>query len=258
LHLFFEWAIHNNPPVDIEKYPKIKEHLDKYSNKLKTRSDKGKTLYNLRNCAYLDDFKEEKIMWLELTDNPKFMLDKSQKLLEMTVFFMVGKHLNYLLSLLNSKVVFWYFDLICNESGVGTNRWKKTYVEQLPIPIISSDKEMFFIEKSELMMTLNKTHQTKKQMFLKRITDNFELEKLSKKLETFYKYDFKTFVAELKKKKVNLSLVQQDEWEEYFESYQKELLELQSQIDTTDKEIDVMVYELYGLSEDEIAVVEGR
>ena len=84
------------------------------------------------------------------------------------------------------------------------------------------------------------------------------LAKLSKKLEAFYKYDFKTFLAELKKKKVILSLVQQDEWEEYFESYQEELTTLQTQIDNTDNQIDAMVYELYGLSEDEVAVVEGR
>ena len=51
--------------------------------------------------------------------------------------------------------------------------------------------------------------------------------------------------------------MQQDEWEEYFETYQKELLDLKTQIETTDKQIDKMVYELYGLSEDEVALVEG-
>ncbi|MEA1936961.1 MAG: hypothetical protein U9N04_02510, partial [Patescibacteria group bacterium] len=90
------------------------------------------------------------------------------------------------------------------------------------------------------------------------IKDNFDLDKLSKKLEAFYETDFKTFLKELKKKKVTLTLKDQDEWEEYFETYQKELLEIKDQIDTTDKQIDEMVYELYGLSEDEVAVVEGR
>jgi len=81
---------------------------------------------------------------------------------------------------------------------------------------------------------------------------------LHKKLEAFYEHDFKTFVNELKKKKVTLSLLQQDEWEPYFNSYQEALTTLQTQIDNTDKEIDTMVYALYGLSEDEVAVVEGR
>ena len=108
------------------------------------------------------------------------------------------------------------------------------------------------------MLELNKAFQTKKTKFLKRVKDNFDLDKLSKKLETFYETDFKTFLKELKKKKVTLSLKEQDEWEEYFESYQKELLEIKANIDATDKQIDEMVYELYGLSEDEVAVVEGR
>jgi len=33
---------------------------------------------------------------------------------------------------------------------------------------------------------------------------------------------------------------------------------LKSQINTTDKEIDKMVYELYGLSDDEILIVEDK
>ncbi len=53
-------------------------------------------------------------------------------------------------------------------------------------------------------------------------------------------------------------MTEQDEWEEYFETYQKELLEIKANIDATDKQIDEMVYELYGLSEDEVAVVEGK
>ena len=86
----------------------------------------------------------------------------------------------------------------------------------------------------------------------------FQNSVLRNHLKNIDKTDFKTFLKELKKKKVTLTLKDQDEWEEYFETYQKELLELQSQINATDKQIDEMVYELYGLSEDEVAVVEGN
>ncbi|HHH37840.1 MAG TPA: hypothetical protein ENK77_04415 [Epsilonproteobacteria bacterium] len=61
---------------------------------------------------------------------------------------------------------------------------------------------------------------------------------------------FSSFLTELKKKKATLSLKEQDEWEEYFESYQKELLEIKAQIEKTDQEIDEMVYGLYGLNEE--------
>jgi type II restriction/modification system DNA methylase subunit YeeA len=39
------------PPVDINQYPAIKAHLDKYYPKISKRYDKGDTAYNLRNCA---------------------------------------------------------------------------------------------------------------------------------------------------------------------------------------------------------------
>jgi hypothetical protein len=131
-------------------------------------------------------------------------------------------------------------------------------MNKLPIKNISDEQKELFTQKALEITKISNLFQTKKQKFLKRLTTNFEIEKLSKKLEAFYQYDFKTFLKELKNKKVTLSLIQQDEWEEYFEAYQKELLDLQAQIDATDREIDLMVYELYGLSEDEVALVEGR
>jgi len=55
------------------------------------------------------------------------------------------------------------------------------------------------------------------------------IEKPSKKLDAFYYFDFKTFVSELKKQKIALSLVQQDEWEEYFTAYKGEINNIQAE-----------------------------
>ena len=64
------------------------------------------------------------------------------------------------------------------------------------------------------------------------------------------------FVAELRKKKIKLSLSDEAEWEEYFLQEQKKALELKAAIETTDRDIDRMVYQLYGLTNDEIQIVE--
>jgi len=80
--------------------------------------------------------------------------------------------------------------------------------------------------------------------------------KITKKLDAFYEHDFKTFVAELKKQKIKLSLTQQDEWEDYFNNYKTEINQIQAEINKTDKEIDQMVYKLYELTEEEIKIVE--
>ena len=65
------------------------------------------------------------------------------------------------------------------------------------------------------------------------------------------------FIKELGKKKIKLSLSQEAEWEDYFSQEQQKAVVLKQQIDTTDKEIDQMVYALYGLTEEEIAIVEN-
>ncbi len=132
-----------------ERYPDIYTHLEEYKMQLSKRGQctnrggKGQhhwlELDNNPTKKYFDLLKKEKIIWIELSDNSKFTLDKFNYYLDMTVFFISGNNLKYLLALLNSKLVFWYFNLICAESGVGTNRWKKIYVEQLPIPEILNE-----------------------------------------------------------------------------------------------------------------------
>ncbi|MCF6358177.1 MAG: hypothetical protein L3J54_10265 [Draconibacterium sp.] len=130
------------------------------------------------------------------------------------------------------------------------------HLSKLPIKEISKEAQQPFIEKADKMLDLNKVLQQKKNKFLNRLTDNFEIDKLSKKLDSFYDFDFKILVSELKKKRVVLSLLQQDEWEEYFNAYKTEINNLQNQINQTDKEIDQLVYQLYELTDEEIKIVE--
>lgn len=66
------------PPIDIEKYPAIKAHLDSHHDAITTRSDQGDTPYNLRNCAYLEDFEKEKIVYGEIVQEPRFYLDNGE------------------------------------------------------------------------------------------------------------------------------------------------------------------------------------
>ena len=58
----------NVPAVNIDDYPAVKAHLDGYYPQLEKRQDKGKTPYNLRNCAYHEDFAKEKLFWMDLTE----------------------------------------------------------------------------------------------------------------------------------------------------------------------------------------------
>ena len=56
---------------------------------------------------------------------------------------------------------------------------------------------------------------------------------------------------------MQLSLAEEAEWMSYFNAEKQKAQALKTQIAQTDKEIDRMVYELYGLTEEEIRIVEG-
>ena len=125
------------PRIHIEDYPAVKTHLDQYWDKISKRADKGDTPYNLRNCAYLEDFNLPKIVWGEISDRSKFAYEENGIFIpEATTFLMVGKGLAYLLCVLNSPLSEWFFSKIGTTTGVGTVRWKKFTIQELLIPDI--------------------------------------------------------------------------------------------------------------------------
>ncbi|BEE28493.1 hypothetical protein ATCC49503_00130 [Helicobacter pylori] len=132
------------PPIDIEKYPATKAHLDAHYDTIATRSDQGDTPYHLRNCAYLEDFEKEKIVYGEIVQEPRFYLDNGECELgvfyaEATSFILTGEHLRYLLGMLHSKLITFAFKTFYAGGGLGESgyRYKKAFIERLPIPKIT-------------------------------------------------------------------------------------------------------------------------
>ena len=103
-----------------------------------------------------------------------------------------------------------------------------------------------------LMSTLNQELHDKNDGFLKNISAKYKIERITRKLEKWWELDFADFVRELK---VKLSLEEQEELMTYFNKRKTEIYDIVARIDATDKEIDEMVFELYGLSEEEKRVV---
>ncbi|MCQ2668949.1 class I SAM-dependent DNA methyltransferase [Helicobacter pylori] len=136
------------PPIDIEKYPATKAHLDAHYDTIATRCDQGDTPYNLRNCAYLEDFEKEKIMYGEIVQEPRFYLDNGECELgvfyaEATSFILTGEHLRYLLGMLHSKLITFAFKTFYAGGGLGESgyRYKKAFIERLPIPQITEKNQ---------------------------------------------------------------------------------------------------------------------
>jgi len=132
----------NVPAIEIDDYPAVKTHLDHFYDRLAKRYDKGSTPYNLRNCAYHEQFSNEKLLWMDLTNRGRFALVGEPMFAMDTTFMMSGSSLKYLCAFLNNKLASWFMSTQALTSGMGTARWKQFTVERIPIPHIPTQEQM--------------------------------------------------------------------------------------------------------------------
>ena len=131
--------------IHIEDYPAVKAHLDQYWDKIKDRTDQGETPYNLRNCAYLEDFFKPKIIWKVIGSNIAFAIDNQKFIVNNACYLMTGENIRAMLPFLNSRVLNWYSDITnMNPTGVGDAQIGAQNIIKFPIPPISNiDYDVF-------------------------------------------------------------------------------------------------------------------
>lgn len=131
-------------------------------------------------------------------------------------------------------------------------------VKLLPIASCDASDQQPFIAKADIMLSKNKELHELKTGLLDLLRSKYENFTPSKKLSDWPQLSFKEFLKELEKSKIKLSLPEQKQWLDYFEAEKAKAMGLQALIHQTDREIDQMVYALYGLTEEEIAIVENN
>lgn len=222
----YEWAglwlinIHNGygakPRINIDNFPKLKLYLDKFEPKLSKRSDRGATPYNLRNCAYLEEFEKEKILCARMVQSPKFAYDTNNNIPDNTAYCITGANLKFLLAFLNSIGVYKIFNFFYAGGGL-EGEIKINRLEILPIPQITPQNENLANEIINLVD---------------------EILKANEKIKLYEKH------------MPTLSLDEKLEAKENIDA-------LNDKIKASDEKIDKLVFELYELTSDEIALITG-
>ena len=133
------------PHIEIDDYPAIKAYLDDYYEQLANRYDKGRTPYNLRNCAYHAEFVKEKLFWIDLTEEGRFAYDDGEMFCVNSAYMLTGNSLKYLSAVLNSALVTWFMQHSALNSGMGTTRWVRFTVDRIPVPVIDNAGQRPFI-----------------------------------------------------------------------------------------------------------------
>lgn len=180
----------------------------------------------------------------------------------------ISKEINikFLGALISSKLLNFIFKLISPPLSRTTSNplekpryiHGKVYVEQLPIYLVTLEHQKPFIKKADLILKLNKELNIEINGFKNWLKTTFNIDKFSKKLESYYKLSFDECLKELQKKKVDIKPRKAQELlkTEFDESLNK-INPLLQKIEETDNEIDQMVYELYGLTDEEIEIIEN-
>ncbi len=131
------------PPIDIEKYSALKSHLDSHWDTIATRCDQGDTPYHLRNCAYLEDFEKEKIVYpCIMAKEPCFVYEEKGFYAPAPANIITGDkiEIKYITALLNSKCIYFAMRKFYMGGGI-EGELKTNNLEKIPIPKITPQNQ---------------------------------------------------------------------------------------------------------------------
>lgn len=260
-------AYHGSYKILETEYPAIYKHLIQYKDDLMKRGQcNGKLitddkpflgqhhwleLDNNPSWNYLDQYRKPKIMYQSMQVKPCFIYDEKGLYCNDKVFIIPSDNKG-LLAILNSKLCWWLISQLCMRIRGGYQLVWKQFKE---IPIAKPTPEL--AELADKMLQLNRDFQAACTQFERLFCRRFAIEKPSKALLAWHEGTFTDFVDALKKHKIKLSLNDEMEWETTFNAQQAKVAALKKSLADTDAAIDKRVFELYGLSAEEIAIVQA-
>ncbi len=238
------------------EFPELMNHILPLEERARKRFDQGDFFWELRNCAYYNLFEKPKIVFPNLQNSNKFAFDESGAYINAPAVILPTSD-KFITAILNSKLVWYFLTSICVVRNGGYIEVKPQYFEQIPIPEISEEKKQELQSITNQIISGTSEKQKIKSQFLKLLENKFADLKINNKLQNWNEILFSEFLKELQKAKIKLSLSEEAEWMNYINEQKEKVQTIKSEIEKTDKEIDRMVYELYGLTEEEIKIVEN-
>jgi hypothetical protein len=163
-------------------------------------------------------------------------------------------------AILQSKLMSYFFKKTYDRNEKTFPEIRVNELGSLPIAKMSINQRETMKDKALQFLNNNEDFQIFSRKFASYFCKQYKIEKLPGKIEKWYELEFSEFIKELNKAVKSsggtpLSKKDEFEWMELFEENKKKALDLKSRIDQTDKEIDRMVYELYGLTDEEIQII---
>jgi adenine-specific DNA-methyltransferase len=155
-----DYLIFTRKGIDINEYPAIRKHLHGYMKELEPGVGRKAGTYNWfeiqDNTAYYPEFEKEKIIWGLTSDKWTFAYDNENNFLPSNGYILTSTEIpiKYLLALMNSRLMEYYFGFIGIMTAGGAFTLKQETVSKFPIKIIKNTKP--FIDRVEKILSLRK------------------------------------------------------------------------------------------------------
>jgi TaqI-like C-terminal specificity domain len=237
----------------------VTDHLAPFEQKARIRTDQGQYWWELRACSFSNQFLKPKIVYPVISQGPKFAIDENAYFTNDKCFMVEADY--FLLGLLNSRLT--WFNLFGITSPLRGGQWRlelrEQYMSKLPIPPPQDARKL-----PEIAEQCAKAWTEKARIIAevdRRIPDlcpSGRAPKLTNRLHEWWTLDFKSFQAEIKKAfKTDIPLKQRNGWESFLREEGEKVRRLTAEIEQAERESDAIVYKLFDLTPDEIALLES-
>jgi hypothetical protein len=246
--------------IDIDDYPAIRDRLLPFKPQLEKRATKQEW-FELQQAqlAYQPSFSTPKVIYGHFSQDRIFALDTEGYFSNDKSYFIPNSTFD-LLSLLNSRVVWSFIKSISPAVRGGFHEMRVQYLENVPIPDTpTSDKRRLAHLGERCTDSANRRLELQNEV-RHRILDLAppERAKLSRKLEEWWTLDFAAFRDEVKRAfRADIPVKERGEWEAYLAKNAPEVHKLSAEIEKAEREIDAIVYRLFDLTPEEIALLEA-
>jgi len=240
------------------EYPAVTGHLVQFESAARQRQDKGEFWWELRACDYYEALESPKIVWPDIAKLPRFSYDASGSYVFNTGYAMPAAEL-WLLALLQSRVMWFCIAQIATPLRLRAGLWQyrciRQFIERLPvIEPAAAEKQALSALAAQATAIAQERYALHERTRHRILTDLAgENRALNQKLTAYWTLDFPSFRAEVAKAlKRDIPVRERADWEQSLAEWRNLHTALTQQLTAAEEELNRRIYQLYGLSEQDI------
>ncbi len=238
-------------------YPAIHAHLNQHRDALVKRQDQGEYWWELRACAYWEQFDRPKIIYPEITWRAAWSFDTRGLYINNTVYILPTADL-WVLAVMNSPLMWWFAWRNATHGKDEALRFIREFVQELPISQPSEHQRDIASAAIRRLIGIVEKGTNDRVAFLDWLKVEFAVEKPSQKLQDLAALDAAALVGEVKKvrgKKQPLTVAGLKALKEEHAGSVVPLQTLAAEARSLEHQVSDLVNAAYGMTPEEVALM---